>query len=46
MKVSKTVSIDFEMLQEVLKVEKNISKAVNEALTAWLDSVQKDSPET
>ena len=33
MKVSKTVSIDFELLQEVLTYEKNISKVVNEALT-------------
>jgi len=36
MKVSKTVSIDFELLQMVLNMEENFSKAVAEALEEWL----------
>ena len=39
MKVSKTVSIDLELLLKVLKVEKNFSKVVSEALTLWLKKV-------
>lgn len=36
MKVSKTVSIELELLQMVLKVNKNFSKVVTEALEMWL----------
>ena len=42
MKVSKTVSVDLELLQNVLKHEKRISKAVEEALRLWLDVVSSD----
>jgi len=37
MKVSKTVSIDLELLQTVLDREKDFSKAVEEALEMWLE---------
>ena len=36
MKVSKTVSIELELLQRVLEVNPNFSKAVNEALESWI----------
>jgi len=36
MKVAKTISIDLELLQNVLKKEKNFSKAISEALEMWL----------
>ena len=36
MKVSKTVSIDLELLRSVLSEEKNFSAAVTEALEMWL----------
>jgi post-segregation antitoxin (ccd killing protein) len=36
MKVSKTVSIDLELLRTVLSKEKNFSAAVTEALEMWL----------
>jgi len=36
MKVSKTVSIDLELLRLVLNTEENFSKAVTEALEMWL----------
>jgi len=36
MKVSKTVSINLELLQMVLKVDENFSKVVTEALEMWL----------
>jgi len=42
MKVSKTVSIEFELLQNTLKKEEDFSKAVSEALNLWLAS-QKNS---
>jgi len=37
MKVSKTVSIDLELLQTVLDREKDFSKAVEDALEMWLE---------
>ena len=36
MKVSKTISIDLELLQKVIEKEKNLSEAVSEALEMWL----------
>jgi len=36
MKVAKTISIDLELLQNVLRKEKNFSKAIAEALEMWL----------
>jgi hypothetical protein len=36
MKVSKTVSIDLELLQKVIELNPNFSKAVTEALHNWL----------
>ena len=36
MKVAKTISIDLELLQNVLRKEKNFSKAISEALEMWL----------
>ncbi len=36
MKVSKTVSIDLELLQMVLKIDENFSKVVTDALEMWL----------
>jgi len=36
MKVAKTISIDLELLQNVLKKEPNFSKAISEALEMWL----------
>jgi len=35
-KVSKSVSIELELLTEALKKEPNLSKAVTEALQLWL----------
>ena len=40
MKVSKTVSVDLELLLRVLKMEKNFSKAVSEALVIWLERIE------
>jgi len=36
MKVAKTISIDLELLQNVLRKEQNFSKAISEALEMWL----------
>jgi len=36
MKVAKTISIDLELLQNVLRKEKNFSKTISEALEMWL----------
>jgi len=36
MKVAKTISIDLDLLQNVLRKEKNFSKAISEALEMWL----------
>ena len=35
-KVSKTVSMDLDLIIKVLEKEPNLSKAVNEALALWL----------
>jgi len=43
MKVSKTVSIEFELLQNILKKEENFSKAVSEALILWLAKSHENS---
>jgi len=42
MKVSKTVSIDLELLRSVLNKEGNFSKAVTEALEMWLAKKVED----
>jgi hypothetical protein len=43
MKVSKTVSIEIELLQNTLKKEGDFSKAVSEALTLWLAKSHENS---